>query len=76
MGSIPTMGAFFQCKSLKHRCPICSKLLQSGTALEMHMRIHTGERPFVCAVCKKGFTQKGHLNSHMMRHMDLTDLFK
>ena len=32
------------------------------------MLIHTGELPFSCKVCEKGFTQAGNLNKHMLIH--------
>ena len=32
------------------------------------MRVHSGERPFGCPVCGKGFKQKAHMQKHLSAH--------
>ncbi|KAM3604748.1 uncharacterized protein V6R79_015762 [Siganus canaliculatus] len=49
-------------------CSICSRRYATSQNLEVHMRIHTGERPFCCQHCGKKFTQSAHLKSHLSVH--------
>ncbi|XP_068582229.1 zinc finger protein 91 [Cebidichthys violaceus] len=49
-------------------CAVCSKTYATTQNLEVHMRIHTGERPFCCSQCGKKFTQSAHLKSHLSVH--------
>lgn len=53
---------------LKHRCRYCGKIFGSDSALQIHLRSHTGERPFKCNVCGSRFTTKGNLKVHFQRH--------
>jgi len=55
----------------RHSCPYCSKSLPTPSMLARHLRKHTGERPFTCQECGKGFTRKSSLNNHIFtQHPD------
>ncbi|KAF0288494.1 Homeotic protein spalt-major [Amphibalanus amphitrite] len=58
-----------QPSSARHRCRYCGKAFGSDSALQIHIRSHTGERPFKCNICGNRFTTKGNLKVHFQRHV-------
>ncbi|XP_067633776.1 GATA zinc finger domain-containing protein 16 [Eurosta solidaginis] len=52
-----------------HYCSICSKGFKDKYSVNVHIRTHTGEKPFACSLCGKSFRQKAHLAKHYQTHM-------
>ena len=47
---------------------MCSKGFLRRERYVTHVRIHTGEKPFVCAVCSRGYRDKRELKKHQASH--------
>ncbi|XP_078662762.1 uncharacterized protein LOC144906415 isoform X3 [Branchiostoma floridae x Branchiostoma belcheri] len=54
-------------RGVKKKCPYCPYLGDNRT-LELHIRIHTGEKPFKCSMCDYSACQKANLDRHMLKH--------
>lgn len=55
----------------RFRCELCSKKCLSKSDLEIHMRMHTNERPYECSMCDKKFKTSANRSSHMDIHAGL-----
>lgn len=52
-------------------CPIC-KGVYFRSSLDVHIRNHSGQRPYACLICNKDFTTKWNLKLHKWTHASRT----
>ena len=52
-----------------HICDKCGASFDRPNKLQIHNRIHTGDKPYSCEICGKCFNQKQNLKSHMVTHL-------
>ena len=48
-------------------CAICGRRFLWRSDCRKHERVHTGEKPYKCDTCGRGFTQSQHMQAHRFR---------
>ncbi|VDD95820.1 unnamed protein product [Enterobius vermicularis] len=52
----------------KDRCSFCHKVFTNRSNLIVHLRSHTGEKPYKCRLCPYACAQSSKLTRHMRTH--------
>jgi len=50
------------------QCSVCGKILCSSYNLTLHMRTHSGEKPYPCPHCPMRFLKPPNLKAHLLKH--------
>lgn len=48
-------------------CEVCGRRMKTEALLEAHVRVHSGDQPYRCGLCGKGFQRPTTLKQHQVR---------
>ncbi|CAD5116155.1 DgyrCDS5077 [Dimorphilus gyrociliatus] len=51
-------------------CSNCHKSFATASLLDIHFKIHTGQKPYICDICLRSFSRKDMLVRHTLTHSD------
>jgi len=65
-------------KPCKFQCQFeeCMYQTDNGGLMKHHVRSHTNNKPYMCEICNKTFTQKSNMKTHFNRHKKNQFLFE
>ena len=55
-------------RTKRYYCDTCGARRVNASRLTVHIRTHTGEKPFRCDMCGMRFSQSGSLKTHVCIH--------
>lgn len=61
---------------LRHECGICGHRFHYRSALSIHLRTHTDEKPYTCMECGVKFGNRTVLKNHMRTHKTNREIFQ
>ncbi|KAJ9582671.1 hypothetical protein L9F63_022983 [Diploptera punctata] len=51
-------------RSKPQACKVCGKILSSASSYYVHMKLHSGSKPFQCTACEASFCRKPYENTY------------
>lgn len=57
-----------KCEDARWKCLACGATFAAKQNAQLHIRRHTGEKPYACPICFKSFSRTSILKNHLKVH--------
>lgn len=54
-------------RTKQQKCTVCGKILASASSYYVHMKLHSGHKPYQCTQCDAAFSRKPYLEVSFLR---------